>query len=256
MDQQQDSNNQNAPTEQPTPQPSAETPEVQAKGFEGDPAELHVNVPDSWPGAFGLMKYSRSAVALNFWTLVGFWLLSVVVSTVLNRTGIIGHLVSILVSAFATAGYVLTFLAGVRGKKLDFADGAKEALPLTLKILGLEILVGLSLAVSFVLLVIPFFFVLPRLTLANYYLVDKNMDILEAYKASWHATKGFSGKIWGVIGVAILFAILIIVLVGIYLTIVYAAAFAVVYEYLNRRPQPQAVEATPETPPASPPPAV
>jgi hypothetical protein len=231
------------PTEQPTPQPAAEPPAVQATGFEGDPAELHANVPDRWPGAFGVMPFSKAAVKLNFWTLAAFWVLAIVVSGALKRAGAIGQIVGILVGVFATAGYVLAFLAGVRGERLDFADAFKKALPYTLKLLVLELLVGLTLAVSFVLLVIPFFFVLPRLSLASYFLIDKNMGILDAYKASWHATKGNAGKVWGIYGVTILFAILILVLVGIYLVIVYSAAIAVLYEFLNRNPAAQPVKA-------------
>lgn len=247
----------NQPTEQPAPQPAPETPPVQAKGFEGDPAELHVNVPDSWPGAFGLMKYSKAVVKINFWTLVAFWLLAAVIGGILDHGGFVGRLVSVLVGAFSSAGYAIAFLAGVRGQHVDFPDGAKKALPLTLKLLVLEILVAFTSIISFLLLVIPFFFVAPRLALSTYFLVDKDMGILEAYKASWHATKGSVGKVWSIWLVTLLFAILILVLVGIYLVIVYSAATVVLYEFLLRHPEAKPVEAAPaDAPPTNPQPAV
>jgi hypothetical protein len=118
--------------------------------------------------------------------------------------------------------------------------------------IGLTILITLSLIVSFLLLVIPFFFVLPRLTLAEYFLVDKNMGVIEAYKASWNATKGHSLKVWGIYGAGILMALLCVTVIGIpvafYLLIMYSAAFAVLYEFLNRSPATQPATAAAPAP--------
>lgn len=238
-----------APNNQPvTPSndaPPSEPAPINSTGFAGDPAELHVNVPEgNWPGAFGIFKHSKSAVKLNFWTLAAFWLLSLAVSVVLGskHTPLVS-IVTYIVDAFASTAFTITFIASVRGQRLDVGKAFNEAVPLFLKFLVLNILVLCSLTLSFVLLIVPFFFVLPRLSLANYFLVDKNMGILEAYKASWHATQGNAGKVWGIYGVSILFAVLMLVLVGIYLTIVYSAAIAVLYEYLNRQPAPRGAEA-------------
>jgi hypothetical protein len=59
------------------------------------------------------------------------------------------------------------------------------------------------------------------------------MDAVEAYKASWNATKGHGSKIWGLIGVTALFALLMIVVIGVYFIIMYAAAFALFYLYIT-----------------------
>ena len=40
-----------------------------------------------------------------------------------------------------------------------------------------------------------------RYTLASYFLIDQNLGILEAMRRSSAATKGFSGAIWGLVGV-------------------------------------------------------
>jgi hypothetical protein len=96
---------QTAPDNQPTGQP-----------VNPPPAEPQVRVPPSWPGAFGLFKYSKEAVKLNFWTLAAFWLVSIVASIVLSRAGNVGSLLSFVVSCFAAAGYTLAWIAGVRAR--------------------------------------------------------------------------------------------------------------------------------------------
>lgn len=195
--------------------------------------------PSTWPGAFGAYKYSKAAVMTNIGTLIIIWLLVAIIDGISQKAlGNASGLVSLLIAGLATAAYVLTFVAGVRGQKLSIGDAFSKALPLWLKMTGLLIIVGLSLALSFLLFVIPFFFVLPRLSLAHYFLADKNMGIMDAYKASWDATKGSAGKVWGIIGATILMALLMITIIGIpfsiYFLIMYSGAYAVFYEFLNK----------------------
>jgi uncharacterized membrane protein len=127
--------------------------------------------------------------------------------------------------------------------------------------IGLFILIALSIVASAVLFIIPVFFVLPRLALAYYFLIDKHMGVIEAYKASWHATKGNAGKVWGIIGATILMALLMITIIGIpfsiYFLIMYSAVFAVLYEFLGKTqptaPAAPAPAAVPAAPAAAPP---
>lgn len=205
-------------------------------------------VPDNWPeSSLKLLAYSREVVRLNLWTLVGLFVanvaLGIVLQTVLKQAGqLIAELLSIAFG-IATTG---VFLAGVRGEQVSFGDSFKIiSFDMYLKYLGLAVLTGLIALVSFLLLIVPFFIVVPRLSLATYFLVDKKLGPSEALKASWAATKGNLGKVWGIILVTVLFAILCLVLVGIYFLIMYSAAFAVLYAYLQRN-QPQ----TPATPTA------
>lgn len=192
----------------------------------------------------------------NIGTLVVVWLITVVIGGGADAAfKNAGSFISFLVSALATAAYALILLAGVRGQKLSIGDALSKALPLWLKMIGLTIVVGLSLFVSFLLLVIPFFFVLPRLSLAHYFLVDKNMGVMEAYKASWAVTKGSSGKVWGVIGATFLMMLLMITIIGIpfsiYFLVMYSGAYAVLYEFLNKsKPAAPAPAAAPVAPAA------
>lgn len=214
-----------------------------------EPAKPLERMPGQWPGAFGLYKYSKQAVMLNLGTLVIFWLIGIAVSIVTYKLGIVGNLINFVVGAFAAAGYVATFIAGVRGEKVEFGAAANRALSLTLNMLLLTLLMTVVLAASLIALIIPFFFVLPRISLAEYFLVDKKMGVMDAFKASWNSTKGHSMKVWGIYGVNLLFALLCVTIIGIpfaiYFLIMYSAALAILYELINKNPAPQPAAAAP-----------
>jgi hypothetical protein len=63
------------------------------------------------------------------------------------------------------------------------------------------------------------------------------MNILDAYKASWDQTKGHSGMIWNIYGAGFAMALLMITIIGIpfaiYFLIMYSAALAVAYNFIN-----------------------
>jgi uncharacterized membrane protein len=128
-------------------------------------------------------------------------------------------------------------LASARHLKIAVEEALRDAVPFILKYFLLFVLTTLLAGLSLLLLIIPFFFVMPRLVLAPYFMVDKKLGPIEALKASWAASKGNVGKIWGIFGVALLFGALILVLVGIYLSFMYAAIFAVFYLYITRQKQ-------------------
>jgi predicted lipid-binding transport protein (Tim44 family) len=68
-------------------------------------------------------------------------------------------------------------------------------------------------------------------------MIDKDMGVLEAYKASWHATKGHLGKLWGILGVGLLMALPAVTIIGIvatvYLFFMYSAVGALFYLHLR-----------------------
>jgi len=203
-------------------------------------AQSTARVPDSWPGGFGIYKYSKQAVKVNLWTLVFVSLLGFVADLILlillKRQ--LGNLVGFVVGSLITAATSIVFLAGVRGQALTVEQALKQALPLWLKMFLLNILVFFAVLASFLALIVPFFFVFPRLLLANYFLVDKKMDPVDAFKASWHATKGQGSKVWGIIGTNFAICLLFITIIGIpfaaYFLIMYSAAFPVLYVFLNK----------------------
>lgn len=197
------------------------------------------SVPAEWPGAFGIYKYSKQAVRQNLGTLVLLWLLSVVVSAVLRAVlRDVSNLVNFIFDGLVTAAVTLTYIAGVRKQALPFGDALDRGTKFWLQMVGLNLLVGLSIIGSLLLLIVPFFFVAPRLALATYFLVDKDLGMVEAYKASWHATEGHVGKVYGIVGAGIAMMLLMLTIIGIpfsiYFLIMYSAAFTVLYEYVGK----------------------
>ena len=156
-------------------------------------------------------------------------------------------------TVYLTAAWTMVYLAGVKKRKLSVQDSLKQSGPLFLKFIGLTILTTLTIILSFLLLIIPFFFVAPRVVLAQYYLLDKNMGIIEAYKASWYSTKGHVGKVYGIMGAGAAMALLFITIIGIpfaiYFLVMYQAAIAVLYGYILEHPKhDEATQSSPVSP--------
>ena len=204
----------------PAPEPGAATPAAAIT---------------EWPGAFGIFKTVAAATKLNAAAILGFNILAIMFSAI-NRDGN-GALafVAILIGAWTQLALVSLYLASGRGEKQTFSEAASAGIRHYVDGFIASILVVLLLAVSLLALVIPFFFVLPRLQLVMYYIVDRDMGPLEAIRASWHDSKGHSINIWGIIAVQLLFGVLVLLLVGIYLLFVYQTVFAILYLYLQRR---------------------
>jgi hypothetical protein len=171
--------------------------------------------------------------------MLGLILLSVIISGSLQAIG--GHdghsplapiswLLSIWVSLALTAAY----LAGGHGEKLDGWEALKRGGQVYLPGLLNSVLVGLISVASILLFIIPAFFVIPRLSFALYYVVDKQLGPIEAIKASWENTRGNVGKIYGIFGASLVFAILCLLIIGIYFIFMYQAAMAVLYLYALR----------------------
>lgn len=148
------------------------------------------------------------------------------------------QLASFAISCYLSAAMTTAYVQSVRGHKITLGETLNKALSLWLKFI-LAILATLILVVlSLVALIIPFFFVLPRLALIYYFVADKNMGPIQAVKASWKATKGHSAKVWGIYGVNLLMVLLLITIIGIpvaiYLIFMYSAAVAVLYEFVTK----------------------
>lgn len=211
-------------------------------------------VETQWPRAFGVYKPSRDAVRKNLSAVILLivgniaivYILGILFQAIFGKTlgVVLSDLVTWVIDAFLISAQVYVYISGVRGKRVEVGEALKSAQPLWWRMFLLQLLVGLTVLGGFILLFVPGIIFALKLSLASYYLVDKNCGVMEAYKSSWEATKGNLGKIWGLVGVNILFILLCIVLVGIYFSIMYGASFALLYDYLNKRqlaaPQPEA----------------
>jgi hypothetical protein len=199
----------------------------------------------SWIGAFKAYAPSRDAIKVslsaNVWLFVVTVIVNLVINLIFKRVFVLNELLALLFASLFAGSRIYTTLAGVRGKRVEFGDAFGAGLTFMLKLFGLNVLVGLTLLGSLLLLVVPFFFITPRLSLASYFLVDQKMGILDSYKASWRATKGHSLKVWAIIGVTLLMCLPVITVIGlvatIYLIFMYQAATTLLYQYLiNQNP--------------------
>ena len=199
-----------------TPDPSAAAPAV--------PTTDHV--PQTWPGPFGLFKYSKAAVMTNLVTLVVCYVAFLAVSLVLHgvldgfRDNQISQLINLLLAPFYTIVLYYVLLLDCRGQRVSIGQAFGKLSPmLYLKMLGLMVVMYFIFFVSVLLLVVPFFFIFPRIILAPYYLLDQNLGIVDSLSAAWKGSAGNVGKIWGIIGAAIVMCLPTLTFIGFLATI-------------------------------------
>ncbi|HEX7963365.1 MAG TPA: hypothetical protein VF466_02125 [Candidatus Saccharimonadales bacterium] len=196
-----------------------------------------------WPGAFGIFKVSRDRVRKNLEPLIWLAVLAFAADFVLGllfrgSARSLGQLISSLVGVYfavvTTRAYLLT--ASEKSFKLEAVLQFPPAL--YWRMLLLNIMIILTVVGGIILLIVPGIIFALRLSMSPYFLIDKNMAPMDAYKASWNATKGHMGKLWGLLGVALLMLLPVLTIVGIlatiYLFFMYAASGALLYLYLRK----------------------
>ena len=210
----------------------------------------------TWPGAFGLYKRSRDAIRLNLGVVVWLWvfdfamviLLNILFTHLLGRTlgALVTDVCNLVLNAIFLASVVYVFVAGVRGKRVELEESLRVGVPLWARMVLLNLLVGVTVIGGLILLIVPGIIFGLRLSQAQYFLVDQNLSVMEAYKASWEATRGHLGKIWGIIGVYFLMLLPSITIIGIiatvYLLVMYSASYALFYEHIAKKQSPAAAK--------------
>jgi hypothetical protein len=206
-------------------------------------------VKTTWPGAFGIYKLSQQAVKTNLWPLVSCYLVSFLIAIVLEAIlptskneawsshESIKNLLNFVLNVPLITATTYLWLAGTKGEEVSFGDAVRKGITLYVPMLLCVLLLYVLISLSLLALIIPFFFVMPRLVMSTLFLVDKNLDPWESIKASWQASKGHSGKVWGIIGVAFLMVLPCLTIIGIPLSIywwlMYSAALAILYRYVH-----------------------
>lgn len=139
----------------------------------------------------------------------------------------------------AAPGAILMRLASVRNKASNFVESFREGLPYVWRMFGLGVILLLAVGAAYVFIpfLIPLLILLPRVLLAPYYLVERNLGPIKAIKASMIDYKKYKGT-WGIIGVFFLIACVnIIPFVGwalaLVATFLYEPALAVRYEQIK-----------------------
>lgn len=193
-------------------------------------------ISKNWPGAFGVYKTSKEAIMLNISSILVLIAISIVASIILNI--IFGNdnfsgIASFLLAPFFT----VVMYYSVFKKKIESGQIVDKTSPHYVQLLFLSILIYLSLVFSLLLFIIPFFFVMPRLVLAPYYLVHKNLSAMDAFKMSWEKSQPHQGKVWGIIGATIVMALPALTIIGIpfaiYFVFMYSAAVAVLFKFVS-----------------------
>jgi hypothetical protein len=102
---------------------------------------------------------------------------------------------SILLVSFLRPGLIRIYLAAARGQTPVLGDLFSGG-PIFLRMLGLQILLSFAYAMGCLLFVVGMVFVTLMFCLADFFLVDAEMDVVAAMKASYEATKGQWGNLF------------------------------------------------------------
>ncbi|MDQ5885859.1 MAG: hypothetical protein QG628_256 [Patescibacteria group bacterium] len=226
-------------------QPAVEEKPVNPVQKTASPEISNINDITTWPGAFGAYKYSKKAVRTNANTIVILIILSIVWAIInsieIQNKGVslLKDIVDALVNVIFTAAFITILLAGVNNVKLSVSQVMSKIKQYLLNIFIVSVLVSFATIASIILFVIPFFFVFPRLVFAPYLVIDKGLSATEAFSASWKMSKGHVGKVYGIVGANIAMGLLAITIIGIpfaiYFVIMYSAATAILYSFINKQ---------------------
>lgn len=170
------------------------------------------------PGAFTLFRSSLQALGTNIWTFVLLFTIPsifLVAGSILDYIsgGIHGTIPALfwigvvlmgiggLLTILAMPALMMTQIRSAAGKLYEVDAALRDGFHIFWRYLGIMIALVVIFAVSFALLIVPFFIAIRRYLLAPYYLADHDCSIKEALRRSAADSQNFKGAIWGLIGV-------------------------------------------------------
>lgn len=109
---------------------------------------------------------------------------------------------------FSMPALVCLELRAARHEPAPTAELYRQGLPFLVRIVVVTALTGIIAAVGFILLIVPGLIFIRRYILAPYYIVDKNMSVLNAMRESAKESKPVARYVWGSIGVLVATSIL------------------------------------------------
>lgn len=231
--------------------------------------DLPINQSDDFSfivgNTFKLIGKSWESLQLNFVTFLWIYLAPLIVISVgasfLARTfldkngfkdvsgetiaiGLIALLGLLFLGVVLAISAVITQLASVRGQKISFREVVDQAQPFFWRFIGLSILLAVIITLGFVLLIIPGFIAVVVLLFTNYLMIDKNLGVFDALKASYELGK----KNWkiaaallivqAVIQIPSILAPTIGAFVTAILTVMYFCLPALLYVHITKGPTP------------------
>lgn len=160
--------------------------------------------PSSWVGAVsGLHVSTPAGVGVGF-----------------------AFLLAVILVIFSLMGVILTLRVAQHGK-IELPAVWNEFKRKGLKLLALEIVMGILVILGFFAFIVPGIILLWRFFLAPYILLDKNTGLDEALRRSWRMTKGNFFPIFAVILVSFLFGLTgLIPYIGIIISFLLAVAYS------------------------------
>ncbi len=206
------------------------------------------------PSAFSLLRPSWQAIKLNFFTLFGLFVIPFVLTVIIDWLSVSGHsttwrlmwlrLIPTILSFIFAPGITYTALQGAKGHKVDFNSAFNTGLHFFWRLLGVTILSAIIIIVGFICLIVPGIFMLRRYYLAPYYLLDRDLGVIETLKVCGQESKRFTAPILYVFCVQLLFGLIFIIpilgwIAGAILTVMYYNAPAIRYLEIKRLVKPR-----------------
>lgn len=199
-----------------------------------------------FPSAFSLFRPSFDALMVNIWTFLGLFLipmagllLTIPLALLARDQAVFGFLAgfvglaAVIFGLFVAPSLPYVQLRGAQERQVTLGEALRTGLKYFWRFYGVTILVGLIVLGGFILLIVPGVFMIKRYYLAQFYLYDQNVGVLEAMRRCAADSKKYSGAIWGLLGVSFLIGlpsvIAIFWLVSMVLQLVYYCAPAVRY---------------------------
>jgi hypothetical protein len=124
------------------------------------------------------------------------------------------------------------FLKAVRGERIEIRDMFAVFQMNYWNAVVANVVVGVIIGLGIVMLVVPGIIFACRLAFVPYLVIDEEMDVMDALRASWDMTRGYGWQIFfmGFLAFFIVIAGLIALFVGVFISVMWiSASFAAMY---------------------------
>jgi hypothetical protein len=199
-------------------QPVVNTPPQQQSNSQQAPQFDTSIAPSEWPGAFAGFKQVRPTIKKVWLTIflvyLGYGVISGIIGSILKNT-IINNLLSLILGTLVAGTLLSIYYAVLRHEDTSASVAFKNATSKFLSLLVVSIAVYFICFLSFIALIVPFFFIAPRVMFAPYLVIGEGLEIGDSISKSWSMTKGHLGKIYGLWGLMILISLLLLTVIGI-----------------------------------------
>jgi Uncharacterised protein family (UPF0259) len=209
-------------------------------------------VMEQLTGAFDLFGPSLRALGYNLYSIFYIACMPYIVlvcagvfeySTIhssLHRVFIVAAWLTVLGAAWlfmvSVPALLYAQLQSVRHVKAEYSEAMQVGRHYFWRVWGLLLISTVATALGLVLFIVPGLFVLQRIALAPYLLIDKDLGVFEALRESMRLARTYSRAMWGIVGVWVLMYALYLVipylgpLIGGGMSIAFYCAAAVRYE--------------------------